>query len=223
MTPLSVGGEARRSNTHTHTPNLYEQNTVLVPLPLPLPLCLRRPQLLGDSDTLSSRKISDGAAIHLFQRPKLVPSSASYASSSGGGGGSGAGLDTAPAQQPGMLHEIPPLLLQVQEGSEDGYLSTHWEVDVPRRGIRFLASFLLLMSMMQVRSVMGLIGRIGGIKHATRPGKDGRRGERGMEGGRAIGGRKGSRRSLGWRGGGGGGIWHAAWPVHRLVTKKNLR
>lgn len=102
-------------------------------------------KVLEDSDTLESRKISDGAAIHLFQRPKSATL---------------AGVGTASASQSGRLHEIPPLLLQVQErlrGSRvhsqgQGYLDAHWEVEVPRRSIRFLASFLLLMSVMQVTS-----------------------------------------------------------------------
>lgn len=107
----------------------------------------RHRKLLGDSDTLASRNISDGAVIHLFQRPKL----SAFATPAAGGG-------AVSAQHPGRLHEIPPLLLQVQErGSSNlqaqGYLDTHWEIDVPRRGVRFLASFLLLISVMQVTPV----------------------------------------------------------------------
>lgn len=103
-------------------------------------------QLLVDSDTLASRKISTGAAIHLFQRPKSATPAG------------GAGVGTALAQQPGRLNEIPPLLLHVREAIDggggptpaEGYLDTNWEVEVPRRSIRFLASSLLLLSAMQV-------------------------------------------------------------------------
>lgn len=69
-------------------------------------------------------------------------------------------MGTALAQQPGRLNEIPPVLLHVREaigsGGGDvpsqgqGYLDTDWEVEVPRRSIRFLASSLLLLSAMQV-------------------------------------------------------------------------
>lgn len=65
------------------------------------------------------------------------------------------GVGIASAQQPGGLGEIPPLMLNVQErgiySQAEGYLDSHWEVDGPRRGIRFLASILLLFSIMQVR------------------------------------------------------------------------
>lgn len=110
----------------------------------------RHRKLLGDLDTLASQNISDGAAIHLFQRPKF----SAYATPAAGGG-------AVSAQQPGRLHEIPPLLLQVQErggstSQAQGYLDTHWEVDVPRRGIRFLSSFLLLISVMQVTPVRNM-------------------------------------------------------------------
>lgn len=108
------------------------------------------PQLLGDSDTLSSRGITSGAAIHLFQRPKT----AAYVPSNDGT----PGLDTVSVEQAGALHDIPPLLLQFQErgvsagpSPAEGYLDANWEVDGQRRGIRFLSSFLLLISIMQVR------------------------------------------------------------------------
>eukprot|EP00904_Undaria_pinnatifida_P007381 jgi/Undpi1/3773/HiC_scaffold_16.g07142.m1 len=110
-------------------------------------------KLLVDSDTLASRKISTGAAIHLFQRPKSATPAG------------GAGVGTALAQQPGRLNEIPPLLLHVREAIDggggptpaEGYLDTNWEVEVPRRSIRFLASSLLLLSAMQLLEVLGSV------------------------------------------------------------------
>lgn len=103
--------------------------------------------MLGDTDTLASRKILDGSAIHLFQRPKTAVNSSA-------GNRGGAGLGTISAQQPGGLHDFPPVLLQV-DGGDDGVGGSagsqlHWELDGPRRKIRFLASFLLLISVLQV-------------------------------------------------------------------------
>lgn len=105
--------------------------------------------MLGDTDSLESRKISDGAAVHLFQRPKTAVAHA--------GGRSRAGVGTISAQQPGGLHEFPPVLLQVDgvpvgggggRGAGDSQL--HWEMEGPRRKIRFLASLLLFISVLQV-------------------------------------------------------------------------
>lgn len=101
--------------------------------------------MLGDGDTLASRKITDGAAVHLFQRPKTSVTPA---------GGSGGVVSSA--QQPGRLHEFPPVLLRVQGAGAGGgsgatgYVNSHWEVDGPRKQIRILASFLLLISVLQV-------------------------------------------------------------------------
>lgn len=92
--------------------------------------------MLSDADTLAGRQISDGAAIHLFQRPKVAAAAA-------------AGVGTASAQQPGNLREFPPVLLHFQERGGDGE-GAHGEVDVPRRKIMFLASLLLLISVLQV-------------------------------------------------------------------------
>lgn len=106
--------------------------------------------MLGDADTLASRKISDGAAVHLFQRPK-----AAAAAPIGGAAGV-----VSTAQQPGRLHEFPPVLLQVQGSGAGGgsgatgYVNSHWEVAGPRKQIRFLASFLLLISIMQVSNAL---------------------------------------------------------------------
>lgn len=68
-------------------------------------------------------------------------------------------MSNASARQPGRLHEFPPVLVQVQGGGQGGssgaagYVNSHWEVDGPRKQIRFLASFLLLISAIQVRCV----------------------------------------------------------------------
>ena len=100
-------------------------------------------QILKDSDTLSSRKVIDGAAMHLFQRPKDAPVV------------SGIGMSNAP--QPSGLTEIPSMMLQVQgasvsdEPQNQGLLDEHWEVETPRRTMRFLASVLILISIMQVQ------------------------------------------------------------------------
>lgn len=119
--------------------------SMTVPLPhLRLPI---NPQMLGDADTLASRKISDGTAVHLFQRPKTAVASVSGP----------AGI-LRNAQQPGRLDEFPPVLLRVQGAGAGGgsgatgYVNSHWEVDGPRKQIRFLASFLLLISVLQVHS-----------------------------------------------------------------------
>lgn len=108
------------------------------------------PQMLGDADTLASRNISDGVAVHLFQRPKTAATTAA-------GGGATSVVSTA--QQPGRLHDFPPVLLQVQgagaggSSGATGYVNAHWEVEGPRKQIRFLASFLLLISVLQVSNV----------------------------------------------------------------------
>lgn len=103
--------------------------------------------MLGDSDTLASRKISDGSAVHLFQKPKIAPSAVTPSSSSGG-------LSTASAQQPGRLHEFPPVLMDRGRGGLGGGSGAmgrpDWEVEGPRKQIRCLASFLLLISIIQV-------------------------------------------------------------------------
>ncbi|CAM9784422.1 unnamed protein product [Scytosiphon promiscuus] len=124
-------------------------------------------KMLGDADTLASRKIADGDAIHLFQRPKTT--GASYA-----GGNGGAGLGTISAQQPGGLHQFPPVLLQV-EGGGDGVggaagSQLHWEVDGPRRRIRFLASFLLLISILQL---VGCLASVSAVASSTSTAGDG--------------------------------------------------
>lgn len=111
--------------------------------------------MLGDADTLASRKITDGAAIHLFQRPKTSVAPV---------GGSGGEVSTA--QQPGRLHEFPPVLLQVRGAGAGagggsgatGYVNSHWEVDGPRKQIRILASFLLLISVVQVSTLAFILG-----------------------------------------------------------------
>ncbi len=65
-------------------------------------------------------------------------------------------MSTASAQQPGRLHDFPPVLVQVQGGGQGGssgaagYANSHCEVERPRKQIRFLASFLLLISIIQV-------------------------------------------------------------------------
>ncbi|CAB1098530.1 unnamed protein product [Ectocarpus sp. CCAP 1310/34] len=102
-----------------------------------VPPCLS-PQMLSDADTLGSRKISDGAAIHLFQRPKVAAAAA-------------AGVGTASAQQPGNLYEFPPVLLQpLERGGDREGAGAHWEVEAPRRKIMFLASILVLISVLQL-------------------------------------------------------------------------
>eukprot|EP00903_Cladosiphon_okamuranus_P013551 g12622.t2 len=100
--------------------------------------------MLGDGDTLASRQITDGTAVHLFQRPKTSVTAAA-----------GPGGVVSTAQHPGRLHEFPPVLLQVQGAragggsGATGYMNSHWEVDGPRKQIRFLASFLLLISLLE--------------------------------------------------------------------------
>lgn len=112
---------------------------------------LDHPQMLDDADTLASRKISDGTAVHLFQRPKtaMIPV----------GGTAGGVVSTA--QQPGRLHEFPPVLVRVRgagaggSSGAAGYVNAHWEVDGARKQIRLLASFLLLISIIQVSFFFG--------------------------------------------------------------------
>ncbi|CAN0361784.1 unnamed protein product [Pylaiella littoralis] len=119
-------------------------------------------KMLGDSDTLASRKISDGSAVHLFQKPKIAPSAVTPSSSSGG-------LSTASAQQPGRLHEFPPVLMDRGRGGLGGGSGAmgrpDWEVEGPRKQIRCLASFLLLISIIQllecVASMSAVIGSSG--------------------------------------------------------------
>lgn len=89
-------------------------------------------------------------------------------------------MGTALAQQPERLNEIPPVLLHVREAiggggggggipsQGEGYLDTDWEVEVPRRSIRFLASSLLILSAMQVRNGAGG-GDTGGGRGGGRP------------------------------------------------------
>ncbi|CAM9450146.1 unnamed protein product, partial [Ectocarpus sp. 4 AP-2014] len=105
-------------------------------------------KMLSDADTLGGRKISDGAAIHLFQRPKVAAAA-------------GAGIGTASAQQPSNLHEFPPVLLQVQERGGDGEgAGAHWEVEAPRRKIMFLASILVLISVLQLLECLASISTV---------------------------------------------------------------
>ncbi|CBN76955.1 conserved unknown protein [Ectocarpus siliculosus] len=105
-------------------------------------------KMLSDADTLGGRKISDGAAIHLFQRPKVAAAAA-------------AGVGTASAQQPGNLHEFPPVLLQVQERGGNGEgAGAHWEVEAPRRKIMFLASILVLISVLQLLECLASISTV---------------------------------------------------------------
>ncbi|CAM9774001.1 unnamed protein product, partial [Ectocarpus fasciculatus] len=105
-------------------------------------------KMLSDADTLAGRKISDGAAIHLFQRPKVATAAA-------------AGVGTASAQQPGNLHEFPPVLLQVQERGGDGEgAGAHGGVEAPRRNIMFLASFLVLISILQLLECLASVSTV---------------------------------------------------------------
>lgn len=119
-------------------------------LPCHMPIdCVFRPQILGDADTLASRKVCTGAAMHLFRRPKATALSAAVRDVTQAG--------STPALQTGGVPEIPSNLLRSQDSGVsgiasrfDGYLDAHMEVNRPRRGIRCLASCLLLVSIMQV-------------------------------------------------------------------------
>ncbi|CAM9481548.1 unnamed protein product, partial [Hapterophycus canaliculatus] len=130
-------------------------------------------KMLEDTDTFASRKISDGTTIHLFQRPKTAVTNSVR---NRDGAGSGAILE----QQPGGLHEFPPIYLQVNGGGDGAGGAagspSHWEVDGARRKLRFLASFLLLISILQL---LGCLASISAAASTSTTGDNGDSGEAG--------------------------------------------
>ncbi|CAN0193739.1 unnamed protein product, partial [Discosporangium mesarthrocarpum] len=96
-------------------------------------------KVLADGILMSGLGVSEGSVLHLFQRPK-------------GGGGLGGSVGQA-ALHPGGLGNMPEVFM-VQDGSRGGgsagsstaFYNRNWELERARRGLRFLASVLALVS-----------------------------------------------------------------------------